>query len=183
MAVTPERSHDDARAYSQEVVQTGLTALAAVNGNAPRATRALAHSKGIRIDPTTLRYWAKVVYPERYQEIREAVAPHLEQRLAQDLLDVAMIATSAQRIAVEAAERRLQADKEDDPARAAANLSKVGHAAIERMLGLTGRPVNAKESTDVEGLLRGLVAVGILKPPDEPKQVEATVEEDDGGEQ
>ena len=165
-------------AYSPEVVQTALVVLAAVNGNATRASYALSHQKGIRVHPATLRHWSKISHADRYLEIREAASAHLEQRLAQDLLDVAMIATDAERSAVELAQRRIQSGKEDDPARAAANLSRVSQSAIDKMLGLTGRPVHSNENQDVEALLRGLVSIGVLKAPDEPKPIDATVEED-----
>lgn len=163
--------------FTDAEIETSLAVLAGVSGNIAQATQVLHDRHGITINPSTLRVW-RSERAERFEEIREEVRPTLEKRLVSNLLDIATIASDAERAALLLSHRRLLAGIEDDPARAAANLSRVVQSSTDKMLALQGRPTQIRESRGVGEILSGLVAMGILQPPEEPKAIDATAEDE-----
>jgi hypothetical protein len=129
-------------------------------------------------DPATVRTWILSTHRERFFELREQYGPEVEREVAYRLTNLAGRAAIAAELAVIKSEERLETGEEVDPSRAAVNLTRVNQLSLDKMLTLTGRPTEIKEGSDVEGLLRGLVGMGVLKPPSEepPKQIESTIE-------
>ena len=163
--------------YPQDVVDKCLITLVSCNGN-KQATLRLLKEDGITITDKTLTDWVRRKHADRYQEIREGRAAAQERLLARNMLDVAGHALEAEDLAITKAQERLEANEETDPARAALNLARTKQIAIDKMLTLTGRPQQITESRDVTEVARALVALGVLKPPDQPIPIESTAEEE-----
>ena len=164
--------------YTAEQIDDALTALLAYAGNANGAVKYL-KSQGKRA-PTSqnLAAWARTVHWERYEELREKFAQKNENTLANNYLDAARYATEVATLAVEQAEKRLKAGKDLDPARTAANLATVAAKSTDKRLSLQGRPTQITDNRDATAILRSLVALGVLRAPDEePKEIEAEASE------
>lgn len=158
-------------------VDEALLALAAWGGDALAACRYL-ESRGRRAPRSDqLRGWARCTHLERYEALRNQLAEQAEQQLANEMRDVSRMAIDATRVAIEKAMGRLDLGRDDDPARSAANLAKVSQVSLDKMLALTGRPTVIHGSREPDEILRKLVAMGVLKAPDdEPEQIaEASV--------
>lgn len=151
-------------------------ALVAWAGNVTYASNYLKAEKGITISPSTLTDW-KVRHGDRYDKLREQYRGQLEENLAHEMRDVARLAVETERLALQKSKQMLEADKERDPARAAANLATVASKNTDKLLALTGRPSQITESRDVGQILRSLVAKGVLSLPEEPKQIDAEATE------
>src|SRR5581483_2942115 len=167
--------------FTQEEVDRGLTALIAWAGNAKAALRHLeATSTEDQRIPSyhTLCEWARTKHWERYEQLRETWAGKVEQTVANDMRDAAREAVEVQRLAVEKARERLEAGRDDDPARSAASLARVAQSNTDKLLSLTGRPTQITENRNVNEILRSLVAKGVLALPEEPAQIEASVEDE-----
>ena len=168
--------------YTQEEIDDALTALIAYAGNASGACRYL-ESEGKRSPGAThLKAWAQTTHWERYEELRDKFAEKHENTLANNYRDAARFATEVTMLAVEKAKERLEKGKDEDPARSAAALAKVGQGSTDKLLSLTGRPTQITETRDIGPLLRSLAAKGVITLPEEPAEIpEATSEEDADG--
>jgi predicted component of type VI protein secretion system len=121
----------------------------------------------------------RTLHWERYEQIREQYAQKVEATVTNDLRDAAREALETQRIAVQKARERLEADKDDDPARSAANLARVTQSNADKLLSLTGRPTQITESRNVNEMLRGLIAAFpqvFSLEGQEPEQIEGSEE-------
>lgn len=167
--------------FSQEDIDWCLQALVAWAGNANAAVKWLeAHAEGRRVPAAlTLTSWSRTKHWERYEQIREQFGGLREKTISNDMRDAAQEAVETQRLAVEKARERLEAGRDDDPARSAASLAKVAQSNIDKLLSLTGRPTQITESRNVNEILRSLVAKGVLSLPDEVV-TDAQVELDSG---
>ena len=166
-------------ARTEEEITTILMALVAWAGQVSPAANYLKAEKGIAIAPATLTDW-KVRYGERLDDMRDKYAGQLEGNLAHEMRDVARLAVDVERLALERAKSRLEAGKDDDPGKTAANVARVKQVNVDKLMTLTGRP---KEYTAVDGRsleekLRKLVAMGVLQAPDEPKELEGALVEE-----
>ena len=81
------------------------------------------------------------------------------------MLDAARRATEGALLATDVAVKRLKAGKDEDPARTAANLSRVAQSATDKRLALQGRSTAPTDVRDAMEILRGLVAMGVLQAP------------------
>lgn len=165
--------------YSQADIDWCLQALVAWAGNSGAAHRWLeANADGRRVPSiTTLINWRKTLHWERYEQLREQYGALRERAIANDMRDVAQDAVEVQRLAVERARERLEANRDPEPAKTAAALAKVGQSNVDKMLNLTGRPQQITESRNVNEILRSLVAKGVLALPDEPAQIEGSIDD------
>ena len=163
--------------FSEEDLTTALMSLVAWAGNASAAARYLKSEKGISVSVATLCDW-KVRHGERYDELREKYQAQLEGNLAHELRDCARLAVEVERLALEKTRERLEAGKERDPSRAAANLAMVAAKSTDKLMTLTARPTQITENRDATEILRSLVARGVLTLPDEepPKEIEGSAE-------
>jgi hypothetical protein len=178
MKAKPELARTDRgrEGYTDEEVMTCLLALVMCSGNVTTALEFLKQEKGLSPNKDTLHQWRRGKWAQQYDRLREKHVAELEATLAGDMREVAATALGVQMIALDQAKQRLLAGKEEDPARAAANLSRVMQVSTDRMLLLSGRPTQISESRDVAEILRGLVAIGVLEPPD---VADATVVEEE----
>jgi hypothetical protein len=161
--------------FNQEEIDQALTAMIAYAGKAHTAVKYLmANGKPDLRVPTgvTLLDWSRTTHWERYEQLREQWSAKVEQTISNDMRDAAREAIEVQRVAVEKARERLEANRDDDPARSAANLARVASANTDKLLSLTGRPTQITESRNVNEILRSLVAKGVLALPDAPTQIE-----------
>lgn len=161
----------DSPKYNELEITTCLVALAAWAGNAKAASSYLENQKDIRIPASTLNQW-KLRFSERYDKIRSTHQNELEGRMVHEMREVSGLALDATRLAVEKAVARLEANKDEDPGRTAANLARVSQSSTDKMLSLSGRPTQITETRNAADILRSLAAKGVLKF-DEPPQLEA----------
>lgn len=165
-------------ARSEEEITTCLMALVAWAGQTTPAARYLKAEKGISVKPTTLKEWMTARYADRFEKMRTEYGRQLEEKLSNDMREVAAFATEGAREAVEAARKRIRAGDEPDPARAAANLATVATKQTDKLLSLTGRPQVITESRNATEMLRGLIAEFpqvfqlSAEQPDMPAQIE-----------
>jgi hypothetical protein len=120
-------------------------------------------------------------FMERYQERRQELAPILEGILANDLLDNARRSTVAVNLAVQKTQELLEAGKVQDPSRVARDLSQVMSQQVEKRMSIQGRPTQIVEHRDVNQILAGLQALGVVKVD----AIESTADEGgaDGGDE
>lgn len=176
MAVEEPRSVHNP--YSLQEITQALLALIAWAGNAGAACNALKAEGKVAPDKGTLLKWSRGAHAELYQKLHEQHAGALENQLVAEFRMVARHATDGARLAIERATEQLEAGKDRDPARTAANLATVADKATGKVLALSGRPTSIREDRrNPEDLLRALIGMGVLKPPDEEQaQLEATLD-------
>jgi hypothetical protein len=163
--------------YSQEDIDRVLTAVIAWSGNVAAALRYI-KAEGYRTpEGNTVMKWMRTVHWERYEQLRDQWSQKVETTVANDMRDAAREALDVQRLAVEKARERLEAGRDDDPAKSAASLARVAQSNTDKLLSLTGRPTQITESRNAEEILRSLVARGVLQLPDEPVALEAGSDE------
>lgn len=162
----------DPQRYNEEQITTGLMALIAWAGNANAAARFLRAEKGLKVAPGTLSNWRDRDLA-RFDEMREKYAGELEGNLAHEFRDVARLAVEVQRELIEATRKRLKKGEEADPARAAANLMRVAQGSTDKLMTITGRPQEIKETRNLGEILRSLVARGVVQLPPEMTALEA----------
>lgn len=166
--------------FSQEEIEDGLTALIAYDGSAYPAVRYLKQQGKRAPSPPTLKQWSQTTHRQRYEELREQFAAQREAQVANDWLDVSSAALQHVQTALEKEAKRLETGKEEDPARAAANMAKIAALGVEKRLTLQGRPTSIKETRTPEQVMAGLVAkypnlFGLAEPVAE---IEASAEDD-----
>lgn len=105
-------------------------------------------------------------YFEPYLKRREQLAPRLEAKLAEDLLQEAGSATEAIAFAVEQTYERLAKGEIADPARAARDLSQIRTQAVDKRLALQGRPTQISEHRSPDEIVRALEGMGVVKKVD-----------------
>lgn len=140
-------------------------ALVAWAGNAAAASRYLGSERHLQVKASTLTAW-KHSHAIEYNELRDKYADQLEEQLAHEYREVARYAVEVQKLALEKAQTALLSGDEKDPARAAANISRVGQSATDKLLALTGRPTQITESRGIEEILRSLASRGVLQIPE-----------------
>lgn len=166
-------------ARTEEDVTAGLMAVIQWGGNYAEASRTLKAAGMMDIMPATLRGWVMHRYADRYRELREKHREQLEKQLADRFADLATHAAGGSWKGVDRAIELLDAGKDRDPARTAANLASVADKMTGKMLAVTGRPSAGPQLDDrtIEQRLRKLAQMGVIKIPE---VVEATSAPDDG---
>jgi hypothetical protein len=152
--------------WTQAQITEGLMALVAWAGNASAASRYLASEKQLQIKPATLSGW-KQVHSIQYNDMRDKYSSQMEEQLAHEYREVARNAVEVMRVALEKAHQALLSGDEKDPARAAANIARVGQSATDKLLSLTGRPTQITETRNLDEILRSLASRGVLQIPAE----------------
>lgn len=116
-------------------------------------------------------------YFRPYQERREKLAPILQQKLEQDLLDVANTSTTAVQFAVDQASERLANGECKDPARVARDLMQVTTQAVDKRQLLRGQPTAIVQDRSADQIVAELERLGVVKQID----AEATAIEETSG--
>jgi hypothetical protein len=158
--------------FTAEEVETGLMGLVKWNGSAAAASRYLKDTGKLDVSPQTLGSW-KQTHAIRFDELREKYKDEVEATLAHEMRDVAALAVAGTRLAVEKTMDALESGDEDDPARAAANLSKVATSSTDKLMTLTSRPAVITENRSLNEIIRSLIAKKVLNLPDEPDELPA----------
>lgn len=163
--------------YTQDEIDTALSALVGTAGNVNAAIRYLDEEGRKHPTAPTLSKWARITHWERYEQLREQFSHSREDRLANDMLDAAEYAQEGVMLAVEKAIERLEKGQDQDPSRTAANLTSVSRQTTEKRQMLKGRPTSFSAPASPEAILRGLMAAhpGLitLTPETEQGQLEA----------
>jgi siroheme synthase (precorrin-2 oxidase/ferrochelatase) len=135
--------------------------------------------QGIQTTTGVLEVWRdrEPAIRERYQQRRQELAPQLEGKFANDLLDNGRRGTLAVRLAVEETIKRLEDGTVADPSKAARDISQVVAQSVDKRLAIQGWPTQIVEHRDVNEILRQLVALGVVTIDD---TVDGTAEDDDG---
>lgn len=127
----------------------------------------------------TLRVFRDVQFKDRYQKLREELAPTLEAMAADDMLDNARLAAEVERLAIEKTRELLVAGKITEPAKVARELSQVKTQSIDKRLALQGRPTQITERRDVSEIVNALVGMKVavaIQPSEQPQLQEGEID-------
>lgn len=165
----------DVASYELADINKGLAAVAEAGGNYKQA------SQECGIPRDTLMLWVKERYPDRYRDVKENYERALEDEIVAVARGNAVAAARGTTTAIQASLDALNDPR--TPAREksqiALNLSKVMGTNVDKVLALTGRPVDGDSgsATAVE-LIKGLVGSGVLRAlPAAAADVDGTAEE------
>jgi hypothetical protein len=122
----------------------------------------------------------KFKYSERYAELEEIYAREVEGEIIAQARENARLAGEATREAITATMKALEDGKIEgvDLARTAQALSRTMGTNIDRVLSMTGRPINPtdKSAKDALSIVRDLVGSGVIKVRNEATDAPAEVE-------
>ena len=155
-------------------VEKAVTAIAAYR-TLPEAVEYL-KSEGITTTEAKLKVWRDTMYADRVRKRREQIAPLIEEKLANDLLGNATLASDVTALAIEKTRELLEEGKIADPSRVARDLSQVGTQAVDKRLALQGRPSQIVEHRDVSEIIRALEGMKVVVA-----SVDSTAIEETGG--
>lgn len=102
-------------------------------------------------------------YRGEFEKIRNQLAPLREQSLANDMLDVASMATQVEQVAIEHTMELLAAGKVSDPSKVARDLADVKAKSVEKRLAIQGRPTSIVENRSVEDIWKQLEKLGVME--------------------
>ena len=121
--------------------------------------------QGKTVTVDTLRVWRDrdPIISERYQKRRVELAPQLETRFANDLLDNARRAVLVTSLAIEKTRELLIAGEVRDPSRVARDLAQVTAQSIDKRHAIQGKPSQIVEQRDVAEIVRALASMGVLR--------------------
>lgn len=150
--------------YPPDVVTKILTAVAAHQGRVSPALQSVrSEIEGKMPAQDTVDEWKRTQYGDQYRRILQELGTEQEQTIAGLARRIALSAASTELMAIEAAAKRLQAGRDEDPARSAANLSRVKSANIEKVLQLEGRPTVISERVELTATLNALQAKKVIR--------------------
>jgi uncharacterized NAD(P)/FAD-binding protein YdhS len=118
--------------------------------------------EGIETSEQQVKNWMRTKR-EAFEDIRAKMAPQIEAHLANDMLDVAHLATTCERAAIERTMQLLDEGKVGDPSRVARDLAQVKSQSIDKRLALQGRPTQITEHRDYKEIVNALEAMGVVK--------------------
>lgn len=158
--------------YDQARITEGLMGVCAAAGSIARAAEATG------IPPSTLRRWKNEQYPDLYRRLEDQYGRELEEQIVALARENASLAAHATREGIERTLEDIRAGKCRDTAQATANLAKVMSTNVDKVLSLTGRPVNPEGTgaKDMMDLVKSMMSLGVLRV------VDATAEEVGPGE-
>lgn len=154
--------------YNAEEITDALMAMIASAGSATRAKALLEQQEKRAPAVGTLREWVTHTHWQQYQELRDKWAAQIETGIVNDYRDAIRSALEAELLAIEKAKERLENNKDEDPARTAANLARAAQSSTDKMMTMQGKPTQISETRDVMEIMRGLVAMGVLQVPEGP---------------
>lgn len=113
-------------------------------------------------------------FPEKFEKLRDELAPQIEKALANDLLDLSAYGALVSRSSLEAFDKELRAGRVSagDLPKAARDAMQIATQATDKRLALQGRPSQVVETRDVGEILRALQGMGVAHV------VDSTVVED-----
>jgi hypothetical protein len=105
----------------------------------------------------------KRLHLEDYEKMRNQLAPLREQTFANDMLDVATMATQVEQAAVERTMDLLAKGKIADPSKVARDLADVKAKNTDKRLAIQGRPTTIVEKRSVEDIWQQLEKMGVVE--------------------
>jgi|GEM_PF-4573562 len=168
------KAHPHRKDYTDQEVDAGLTAYAICSGRHERAAALLKKETGFEVPAETIRGWARRTHPDRYERIREEVAPKLQRQMADTHQALADMAATMEAEAVEKLQRRIQqGDVEDkDLANIFKNAAIAAGIHTEKAELLNGRPTSRRERSADE-VLRSLEGKGLQFIEGEAEEIES----------
>lgn len=140
------------RGVTEEDLARWFLVLCTEGGNARAASRVLA-SQGVRVSARRLAS-LRERHPARYREVRDRHFRRLEDVLVAEQRELAMAAGQAAREAVELERARIASGDVKDAAASARNSETVAGIAVDKLLGLSGRPTSVEVHVSLEEILR-----------------------------
>jgi hypothetical protein len=119
-------------------------------------------------------------YREDYEKIRNQLAPLREQSFANDMLDVASMATEVEKAAVAHTMDLLEKGKITDPSKVARDLADVKAKNTDKRLAIQGRPTSIIEKRSVEDIWQQLENLGVVTVTDATFVEDAPLELESG---
>ncbi len=149
--------------YTDAEIDAGLTAFALVSGHRKKAARLVKEQLGYEIPAETIRSWAQRYHADRYQRIRDEVAPKLQIQMADTHQGLASLAANIEAQAAEELDKRLkQGDVENkDLANIYKNAAIVSGIHTEKAELLNGRPTSRPQQ-GADEILRRLRSRGMI---------------------
>jgi hypothetical protein len=117
---------------------------------------------GITVSATKLDVF-KRAHLEEYEKLRNQLAPLREQSFANDMLDVAAMATQVEQVAVTHTLTLLSEGKISDPSKVARDLADVKAKNTDKRLAIQGRPTSIVEKRSVEDIWQQLERMGVVE--------------------
>ncbi len=115
-------------------------------------------------------------FPEKYQEIREQLAPKIEGMAVTDIRDNIAKVNLPIGLAIERAHKALQEGRVSDPSKIGEQLANIQSKQKDTMMALQGRPAVVKEVRNVDEILRALQAISpdlVIEDAEEVKELDA----------
>jgi hypothetical protein len=165
--------------YSDEAIEKALWELAAAGGNANRASQALfdmgitqdeedlariergEEVQGRPIPSRTLRYWKNTSHRNRYHEIRHTGVRELEERIAEDGIDLASEIMVAEQQALRQTMAGLPHASSAEAAQILRNLSQSKDLQVKQAMAIRGQGQAKKDSETLEQIARELKRMGV----------------------
>ncbi len=98
-------------------------------------------------------------FPQKYQEIREKLAPQIEGMAVTDIRDNIARVNLPINLAIERAHKALEEGRVSDPSKIGEQLANIQSKQKDTMMALQGRPAVVKEVRNVDEILRALQAI------------------------
>jgi predicted transcriptional regulator len=99
---------------------------------------------------------------EEYEKLRNQLAPLREQSFANDMLDVASMATQVEQAAIAKTMELLEAGRIADPSKVARDLADVKAKNTDKRLAIQGRPTSIIAKRSVEDIWDQLEDMGVV---------------------
>lgn len=144
--------------YSEDQRDQALMILARHNGNAPKALAELKERLPDAPGLQTLYDW-RDKHAQRYQEIREEIAPQIERQAITTYRDIVVRSAQGQLLATEQTITDLENGSVKDASVAARNLAIAGGVATDKLLLFTNRPTQITHTAGPDELLAKLTRV------------------------
>lgn len=152
-----------APAYTDADRVKGLSALIRSAGDATKAAKELKR-RGLDVTDDTLVEWRDKTHSTLYVTLAEEAGRAIEEMAAARMRENALRATTIEADALDVIGRKLAENPNlTDASRALDAVQKARSTGIDRVLSLTGRPVNG-QSQDPKEIERTLIRLGVLKP-------------------
>ncbi len=98
-------------------------------------------------------------FPEKYEEIREKLAPKLEAMAVNDIRSNIVKSNAVISLAIERAHEALREGRRADPEKVGREIAEIQSKGKDTMMALQGRPTVVKEVRNVDEILRALKAI------------------------
>lgn len=148
--------------YTQEQITEGLLAVIAAAGNAAEGERQTG------VPAATLRGWRNEQYADLYRRLEEQYGRQIEEEIVARARENANAAAQAVQEGIAATVDEIRSGKCRDVAKATELLAKTMSVSVDRVLSLTGRPVNPEGTSakDILALISTMQAAGVLRVVD-----------------